>query len=78
MNAKIIFGTAAALLALSIVGHFDNEEEIASDRTYCEMVDLNQQFNHLPPPQRPGWPTFRDDIDCRDYGFSHAYRFSNA
>lgn len=82
---RAALGLTATVTALGIVGHFDQRDQIAADQHYCEMVSLQQRYIQDHPleigrearARRPGWPVHRSDIDCRDFGFSHAYRFSN-
>lgn len=70
----LIFG-AVAITGLTLVGRIDYEQEQVNNMYYCHMV---QHFveSDLPKIDRPGWPPYRDDIDCADYGFSFASTFS--
>lgn len=76
MNLRTAFVVVSAIVVLAVVGHFDRQDEALANHHYCEMVELFNQYRNLPPADRPGWPGYRRDIDCRDLGFSRAYAFS--
>ena len=81
---RTALGLTAALTALGVVGHFDQQDEIAADEHYCEMVAIYERWVDDHPleigrearARRPGWPPHRDDIDCRKFGFSAPLTFS--
>lgn len=72
------------LIALGVVGHLDEQDQLAADRHYCEMVSIQKQWIRDHPMEigkealarRPGWPEFRDDIDCTEHGFFFDQQFS--
>lgn len=78
------FAFTGILGALMVVGHFDQQDEVAADRHYCEMVAVQKRWIQDHPLEigrdaalrRPGWPEFRDDVDCAELGFFFDQRFS--
>lgn len=81
---RTALGFFAALTGLGVVGHFDQESQMDLDAKYCEMVSVHERYREAHRGEvgreaalrRPGWPAHRDDIDCREHGFSQAYTFS--
>jgi hypothetical protein len=72
------------LIALGVVGHFDEQDQLASDRHYCEMVSIQKRWMRDHPGAigreaalaRPGWPEHRWDVDCAEHGFFFDQQFS--
>lgn len=50
------------ILAMSIVGQFDYEEEQRQVERYCEMVQLWKQSGG-----QAGWPAYDGEEVCRDH-----------
>lgn len=68
-SAMGILAGAAVIALLCVAGASDQKQQQADDLHYCEMVALFESST-LPMIDRPGWPAYRDDIDCRNYGVS--------
>ncbi len=72
------------LIALGVVGHYDQQDQQLVDQKYCEMVSIQKRWIQDHPGEigreaalrRPGWPEHRDDIDCTEHGFFFDQRFS--
>jgi hypothetical protein len=61
-----------ALAALGLAGQSDLEQAVSDEATYCEMVHT-WHSSVLPPEQRPGWPPFRNDIDCGTFFLAEGF-----
>jgi|688.fasta_scaffold511428_2 hypothetical protein len=72
------------LIALGVVGHFDQQDQQLVDQKYCEMVSIQKRWMQDHPGAigreaalaRPGWPEHRYDIDCTQHGFFFDQQFS--
>lgn len=81
---KPALGFSAIIGALMVAGHFEQRDELAADKHYCEMVSIQKQWMLNNPraigreaaARRPGWPEFRADVDCAALGFFFDQRFS--
>lgn len=82
---RATLASTVILGALGIAGHFDSQQEVASDRHYCEMVSIQKRWILDHPTEigreaaarRPGWPEHRWDVDCEEFGFFFDQKFSN-
>lgn len=65
-NRKLVLSLVAMAIVLVIIGSMDYNDEQIEYQHYCEMVELWQSNNHLPPEQRPGWPPYKGECDGQD------------
>lgn len=65
MNPYRILALAFALLALVIVGLLDVQQQNDDTGFYCEMVAIWHANAEAPAALRPGWPPYRNDVECK-------------
>lgn len=76
--------TTLIIGALAVAGHYDQQEQVAIDQHYCEMVGIQKQWMRSHAGEigreaalrRPGWPEHRGGVDCAAMGFFFDQQFS--